>query len=114
MQRDNNFNKRAIDMTETGLSPTIFDVWQILVEIRDRLDVVERQQAEHSTAFLVNDLSRPDFDGHRRSHSKLVKSEEVMDSYKNEATKKFIGIVVVFVIGLLSSGFIAKLAESMK
>jgi hypothetical protein len=106
VQDNNNFSRRA---TDTGSQPTIADVWKISLEIRDRLAIVERQQAEHASAFPVNDLHKPDFDGHRRSHVSMSKNHEIVESYKNEATKKIIGIAVVFIIGLLSSGLISKL-----
>lgn len=111
MLQDSNSNRRANDHIN---QPTIADVWQISLEIRDRLAIVERQQLEHITAFPVNDLNKPDYDGHRKSHVSMMKSQEVMTSYKTEATKKVIGIFVVFIIGLISSGFFNKLTPFIK
>jgi hypothetical protein len=102
------------DVTQSGNAPTITDVWRLVVEIRNRLEFVERQQLEHITAFAVNDLNKPDYDGHRRSHTELKKSKEILDSYKQDATKKVISIVVVFLIGALSSGVLSKLVELLK
>lgn len=108
VQQDNH------SMGKTITQPTIADVWHISLEIRDRLAVVERQQLEYMSAFPVNDLNKPDYDGHRKSHTSMAKSQEIMSSYKNEATKKVIGIVIVFIIGLISSGFLSKLTPLIK
>lgn len=102
------------DVTPSGNTPTITDVWRLVVEIRNRLESVERQQAEHVSAFAVNDLNRPDYDGHRRSHSELRKSKDMMDSYKQDATKNVISIVVVFLIGIFASGLLTKLIGVLK
>lgn len=102
------------DMTELGNQPTITDVWRLVIEIRDRLEKVERQQEEHVTAFSFNDLNKPDFDGHRRSHAKLVKSDELVESYKQDVTKKILGMCAVFILGLLSTGIFTKAVELIK
>lgn len=102
------------EVTESGNTPTILDVWRLVTEIRDRLEKVERQQEEHVTAFSINDLNKPDFDGHRKSHAKLVKSEEIMDSYKKDATKEIISIAVIFLFGLFSTGIYHKALEIFK
>jgi hypothetical protein len=97
-----------------GAEPTISDVWKISIEISDRLEIVERQQTEHMNAFPVNDLKKPDYDGHRLSHLKLKKSEEIIDSYKQEATKKIVGGIAVFLLGLFTTGIVQKVVELLK
>jgi hypothetical protein len=92
----------------------MLDIWKLVVEIRDRLEEVEREQNLHVTAFSVNDLNTPDYDGHRKSHAKLTKSEEILDGYKQSATKNVISIVVTFLLGLLAAGFISKISEVLK
>lgn len=111
MQHHNNQLHLA---TPSGKSPTLVDIWKLVVEIRDRLEEVERQQREHVTAFSINDLNKPDFDGHRRSHVKLTKSDEIVDSYKQDATKTIISIVIVFFVGVFSTGLITKLVGFVK
>ena len=103
------FNRRASDFTTGGNQPTLVDVWGLLIEIRDRLDEVERMQLTQSTAFPVDDLQKPDYSGHRRAHVNMIKSDQIMDNYKSDATKEIVKMVVVFVIGLIANGFIAKL-----
>lgn len=107
-------NKGVLDVTPEGKQPTIGDVWRLSVEILDRLEVVERQQEAHVTAFAVNDLNLPDFDGHRKSHAKLTKSEEILESYKQDATKNIISLAIVFVLGIFSSGILHKITELLK
>lgn len=114
MQHNKQQQLEISDVTQSGNAPTIIDVWRLVVEIRNRLESVERQQLEHITAFAVNDLNKPDYDGHRRAHTELKKSKEVLDSYKHDATKNVISIVVVFVVGLLSSGLVTKLIGLLK
>lgn len=98
----------------TGNQPTLTDVWRLVIEIRDRLEKVERQQEEYVTAFSFNDLNRPDFDGHRRSHTKLTKSEELIEEYKQSITKKIINSVVVFCFGLMAAGLGSRIMELIK
>lgn len=103
------FNRRASDFTNGGHQPTMMDVWGLLIEIRDRLDDVERLQDTQSTAFPVDDLQKPDYSGHRRAHVDMIKSEQLMDDYKSDATKEIVKMIVVFVVGLIANGFISKL-----
>jgi hypothetical protein len=69
---------KTTDFTASGNSPTIYDVWTLLVEVNESLAEVKRQQKEHASAFLKNDIDEPDFDGHRRSHTKLIKSDKIL------------------------------------
>jgi len=116
VQQDNinNPGRRASDLTPSGLPPTIYDVWKLLVEVNEGLAEVKRQQKEHASAFIKDDLDRPDFDGHRKSHIKLVKAEEIVQEYKMDATKKILGAAIVFILGLLSSGVAVKIGEHVK
>lgn len=70
---------------------------------------VRRLEAEMSrviSAFPKNDLDLPDYDGHRKSHNALRKSEEVFESYKVKTTEKVISLIVVFLLGLVGSGLL--------
>lgn len=113
---NNNFNpgRRASDLTPSGLPPTIFDVWHLLVIMKDDLEEVKRQQKDHASAFLKNDLGGPDFDGHRKHHGKMVKSEEVLASYKVGATKNLVYAIISFIGGLIVTGFWSRIMEHVK
>lgn len=106
--------RRFEDFTPAGSQPTIKDVWEILVDIRDRMETVERKQSNLATAFTLNDLHKPDYDGHRKDHVEIVQNRKIMDSYKTEATKKVLAVLVVFALGLMANGLGAKVAEHIK
>lgn len=117
MQQDTNLNhpvRRVTDLAPTGLAPTIQDVWKLLVDINEGLAEVKRQQKDFAAAFIKNEFDEPDLDGHRKSHTKLQKSEEIIQEYKTDATKQILTIVITFIVGLIASGFMAKLGEFIK
>ncbi|MCF8154858.1 MAG: hypothetical protein K9K35_02535, partial [Rhodoferax sp.] len=59
-------------------------------------------------------LHKPDYHGHRQAHLTLIKASEVMDSYKQGITRKIVGWLVVFVLGLMASGFMAQMSGHLK
>lgn len=81
--------------------------------LADRVAALERHREEVDRAFPVNDIARPDYDGHRRAHIKMEKASELMESYKVGVTKQILSAAVVFVIGLLSSGGIQWVARAL-
>jgi hypothetical protein len=96
---------KPFDIKHPGNPPSIEDIWNLLVEIRNHLGVLERNQSEQVTAFPVNDLRKPDFDGHRKDHLAIREEKQIMDNYKTGITKKILSVIVVFVLGLIASGF---------
>ena len=114
VQDNTNFQRRASDLTAAGTTPTIIDVWKILVEVREDVAEVKRQHKDVLSAFIKDDLGEPGFGDHRKAHIKLKKSEEIVQEYKTDATKKVIGIIIVFVIGLITSGMLSKIGEHLK
>lgn len=95
---NNNFPRRRA--SDDQREPTLYDIWQKLTEI-------EQRQIAHSTAFLVNDLGSPDYEGHRQSHRAMVATAKAMEGYKTDATKKVIGAVLGVVGTLLVLGFMS-------
>lgn len=89
--------------------PTNGEIWRLLIEIRDRVARIESRAAAVDTAFVVDDLGRPDYDGHRASHRRMIKDAEAVDNYKMDATKKVIGIAIGFVVLLMTTGFVQEL-----
>lgn len=85
---------------DEGREPTLYDIWAKLQEI-------EHRQISNTSAFLTNDLGRPDYDGHRNAHKQLIKSAEALDGYKTEATKKIVGIVIGVVTTLAGAGLLS-------
>ncbi len=79
-------------------------ILELLKDILIRLENMERMHSDISSAFPKNDLDYPDFDGHRRDHVHRMKVAEVMDRYKEDATKSVLSLVAVFLAGLMASG----------
>lgn len=63
------------------------------------------------SAFVLNDLNLPDFEGHRGDHRLRQEAARVMDSYKVTATHKIIAAVVAALVLVFSSGISAKFHE---
>lgn len=70
-----------------------------------RVASIERDIEQVKAAFPKNELGTADFDGHRGYHARKIAEGQVMDEYKQEATKK----IILGVIGLVFTvlGFIA-------
>lgn len=113
-EHTNTPQRRATDLTANGTQPTIIDVWRLTCEIRDRVANIERQQLDQTEAFVENDIHKPDYDGHRKDHIKLKKQEEIMASYKSDMTKRILGIIITFVIGLITTGLVSKMSDHIK
>ena len=112
---DYSTKRRAADMLHpSGSAPSGEVLLALLREILERVAHVERQQEAHNTAYPVNDLKRPDFDGHRRDHAHRMRAAEVLDSYKHGATKSVIAWVAVFLAGLLASGGLSFIKDHLK
>lgn len=79
-------------------------ILSLLKDVLVRLETLERLQTEHANAFPKNDLNYPDFDGHRRDHIHRMNAAEVMDKYKESATKSVVSWLAVFLAGLMASG----------
>lgn len=111
MQQDNNesvwpqVDRRKTPMPD-GVHVTLEDVWTLLKEVNDRLSKLEHRYGYISSAFVTNDLGKPDYDGHRRSHGEMIKQAQAMDGYKQEGAKGIIKMLVAFVGGILSIGLL--------
>jgi len=90
------------------------DALDLLREINSRTLLIETTLESMTQAFVLNDLHKPDYDGHRKAHLTLIKAAEVMDSYKQGITKKILGWATVFVLGLLASGVVAQISGHLK
>ena len=104
-------NRRATDREDYAHMPP--DLWRLLTDIRDRGARMEQKLDNMTTAFVKDDLGRPDYDGHRRAHNAMVKQAETIESFKMDATKKVLIALVVFIAGLMGSGFLSKLKEML-
>lgn len=82
--------------------------------LQDRVAALERTAVELTTAFPKDDLEKPDYSGHRKDHVYRIKAAAVMEGYKVDAAKKVIAIVVIFVAGLLTSGWAEYVKTALK
>jgi len=106
---DPNANRRVTD--GPSQLPTNLDILNAVKDMHADIEALERSLTEMTTAFTVNDINKPDFDGHRKAHLKITKNEDIIDNYKIDATKKIVGAAVVFILGLISSGMLTKLTD---
>lgn len=97
-----------MDTNEDGQSWPIVDrrktheaVFELLDEIKDgiaaiekRLDSIEHRIDAMGSAFVVNDLGKPDYDGHRRAHIKLIDDVARMEGLKHEGAKKLVAAIM--------------------
>jgi len=93
--------------SDSNPNPSNGDIVKLLLEMQRQLDTVIRKQEEHSTAFVTNDLGKPDLEGHRLYHFRSIKNAEQMDSYKAGMTKTIIdwamkGALMFLVAGIIS------------
>jgi hypothetical protein len=86
----------------------------LLKSIDAKVTAMEANSLAMSEAFVLNDLSKPDYHGHRQDHLARMKAAEIMDGYKRGVTKKIIGWLVVFALGTLASGFMVQVSGHMK
>ncbi len=82
--------------------------------MRTRIAALERENSAIKSAFVLNDLGLPDYEGNRKLNIKLKTANETMEKYKMGAVEKIIGIVVAFVLGLLATGFVTQISGHMK
>ena len=87
------------------------DAWAYIRHLNDRLAVLEHRHGYIQNAFPRNDLDKPDYDGHRKAHLDLMKQDEVVDSYKQEATKKIVSMLTGAILTLLGMGLLEYLKK---
>lgn len=94
--------RRAADQQNERI---LADILQLNIEIRDQLAELRAMHKHQSEAFVKDDLGQPDYHGHRKAHLQMIKEAEVVSGYKQEATKKVVGIIVTALLTLLAAGF---------
>jgi hypothetical protein len=109
---DDTHKRRASDLV--GAAPTGEPLLDLLRDVLKRLETLEGYCAEIQTAFVQNDLKKPDFDGHRKAHIIMIKAAEVVDGYKQDATKTVLHWLLAGILGLLLTGFGAWVSGHLK
>lgn len=93
----------AITAQLTTISATQTAQLRKLSNIEARLDTYE-------TAFVLNDLNRPDFEGHRASHRSMIEAAKALETYKVDVTKK----VLAWVGGIIALVFFTGAGEVIR
>jgi len=86
---------------------------EYILAIHDDIESIKRKLLLLDTAFLRDDLNAIDYSGHRKDHLERKRANTILSEYKISATKVVITIVVTFLVGALSSGFVSKFIEAM-
>ena len=105
--------RRASDLVGS-LPPTGDTLLQLLRGVLQRLETVERCQEDVRTAFLINDLNKPDYEGHRAAHRKMVEAEQSVQDYKHTATKTVLNWTIGIMLGVLLSGLGLWIKDNLK
>lgn len=102
---------RQSDLCPPGGEPFNPDHCTTAVDMRARIAALERDNTLIKSAFVINDIALPDFDGHRNDHRIRKEAAKVMESYKISATQKIIGAIIGVCVLVFSSGVTTKLQE---
>lgn len=76
-----------------------------LHDLEKRVAVLETRTAAYETAFLLDDLSRPGFDDHRKDHRQMREAAKTMEGYKQDGVKTMLKLVITALVMLVLSGF---------
>ena len=106
--------RRTDDLCPPGGQPFNPDHCTTALDMRSRIAALERENTVIKSAFVLNDLNQPDFEGHRTAHKKLIAAAEVMDKYKQTFVVKLIGVVAVFLLGVIASGTVSMIPGYLK
>lgn len=92
--------RRASDKPGAS-TPTLADIYELLTEIKATQDGL-------LSAFVLDDLGKPDFSGHRIAHKKQMADADAMNRYKAGLTRGLLdwaskGAIAVTLLALLNS-----------
>lgn len=110
---DNNpsIGRRQADQQQ---QQTLNDILRVQQDILEKLSKLERRFDSVDEAFVLNDLNKPDYHGHRSAHNEMMRSAKMLDGYKQDATKKVLGVLVAFILGLIATGFVEAVKLHLK
>ena len=78
------------------------------------LKTISATLTDMTSAFVLNDLHKPDFDGHRKAHLAQIKAAEILEGYKQGVVKRILAWMVGGALALMSAGFVAQLSGHLK
>ena len=92
--------RRASDLT--GVSNA--DLLEAINGLREEIREQKSSSSAIETAFTLNDLGKPDPEGHRLAHKSMIQAAKIMESYKVDATKKVLMWALGIVLLMLTTG----------
>jgi hypothetical protein len=102
MQENNQNHEPSI--LENLEHPSNKDLLSVITQINERTRAIEQTLKSQASAFVINDLGTPDYDGHRKSHIKLENEAKLVESYKNNVSETIIKWAVTGILILLAVG----------
>ena len=110
MQENNQDHEKAHLDLKVYENPTNKDLLSVIIQINERTRVIESTLKSQSSAFIINDLGSPDYDGHRKSHLKLENEAKLVENYKKNVSETIIKWAVGIFLVIMVSG----LGETIK
>lgn len=112
------FQRRATDIIAKRVQDRAADSSCVSSEyinlLHEEIESIKRKLVLIDTAFLRDDLSGIDYPSHRKDHLDRQKTKAIITEYKISSTKVLLGIVITFVLGLVASGFLARVMENIR
>lgn len=92
-------------------APTLSDIYALLLELKN-------DHKNLTNAFVLDDLGKPDFTGHRLDHKQRIADAAAMQKYKTGLTKSLLdwavkGMVALALFALLN-GSMTYIREHLK
>lgn len=102
---------------ESQILTVLTNIQKEIREVRAEVTVVAQKLDTHVStvekAFPLNDLSLPDYDGHRRDHTVRMEESKTMSDYKHTVTKNILNSGTAFILLLLGLGFLSLAREKL-
>ena len=83
--------RRASDKEK---DPTLGDIYTTVMEMKSALEGMQ-------SAFVLDDLNKPDYTGHRLAHKQQIADAAAMQKYKTGLTKSLLDWAVKGLVALL-------------
>lgn len=98
--RPRSAGRRASD--QNGVSNA--DILEAVQGLREDVRDLKTSIGAIDTAFILNDLGKPDYDGHRSAHKNMIQAAKTIESYKIDATKKLLAWGAGILLLVLTTG----------
>lgn len=95
--------RRASDL-KPPTNPSNADLFNEIRAVRSAVSNVESAMGLMKDAFVLNDLGKPDYEGHRSAHRSMIEAQKALAGYKVDMTKKVLswaagGLFLLFTTG---------------